>query len=203
MGRQLSQADDENRYALKVTPRRRTSKWSDINRKRWTEIKAAGLLNSAGLAAAPTSNRYAPRPVIPQLPGYLAEALKTNPETWKFFQSLAPTYRRDFVVWIHTAKRAETRDSRIRESIRLLAAGKKTRTEVALRCRPHVGEARSNRVGTAEPRTPILPLDMEKPIQVRSLRRRRALRELLCLAARAQSPDCPAGSRCADPEERR
>jgi uncharacterized protein YdeI (YjbR/CyaY-like superfamily) len=28
-------------------------------------------------------------------------------------------------VWIHTAKRAETRERRIRESIALLAAGKK------------------------------------------------------------------------------
>jgi uncharacterized protein YdeI (YjbR/CyaY-like superfamily) len=40
-------------------------------------------------------------------------------------QELAPTYRRDFVVWIHTAKRADTRARRIRESISLLAAGKK------------------------------------------------------------------------------
>jgi len=38
---------------------------------------------------------------------------------------LAPTYRRDFVVWIRTAKRADTRARRIRESISLLAAGKK------------------------------------------------------------------------------
>jgi uncharacterized protein YdeI (YjbR/CyaY-like superfamily) len=29
------------------------------------------------------------------------------------------------VVWIHTAKRPETRDKRIRESIAMLAAGKK------------------------------------------------------------------------------
>src|SRR5882762_9920732 len=54
---------DNDRYALKVTPRQLTSKWSDINRKRWVELKAAGLLTSAGLAAAPTSNTYAPRPV--------------------------------------------------------------------------------------------------------------------------------------------
>ena len=60
---------DDDRYALKVTPRQPTSKWSDINRKRWAELKAAGLLTSAGLAAAPTNNTYAPRPVIPDLAG--------------------------------------------------------------------------------------------------------------------------------------
>jgi uncharacterized protein YdeI (YjbR/CyaY-like superfamily) len=108
-----------------VTPRKPTSKWSAINRKRWAELKAAGLLKGTGLAAAPTSNTYAPRPVIPQLPAYIAKALKTNSGAWKFFRELAPTYRRDFVVWIHTAKRPETRARRVRESIERLAARKK------------------------------------------------------------------------------
>ena len=116
---------DDERYAIKVTPRKPTSKWSDINRKRWTELETAGLLTPAGVSAAPTSSTYAPRPVIPLLPGYIAKALKANPTAWKFFRGLAPTYRRDFVVWIHTAKRPETRVRRIRESIALLAAGKK------------------------------------------------------------------------------
>lgn len=116
---------DDERYAIKITPRKPTSKWSDINRKRWTELKAAGLLTPAGLAAAPTNNTYAPRPVIPDLPVYIAKALKANSKAWEFFRELAPTYRRDFVVWIHTGKRAETRETRIRKSIDLLAAGKK------------------------------------------------------------------------------
>lgn len=116
---------DEDRYALKLTPRRPTSKWSDINRKRWAELKTAGLLTSAGLTAEPTKNIYAPRPVIPDLPAYIARALKTSSRAWEFFRKLAPTDRRDFVVWIHIAKRPETRERRIRESIRLLAAGKK------------------------------------------------------------------------------
>jgi uncharacterized protein YdeI (YjbR/CyaY-like superfamily) len=116
---------DDDRYALKITPRKPTSKWSDLNRRRWAELKAAGLLTTAGLAAAPTNNTYAPRPVIPELPLYIAKALKANSRAWKFFRELAPTYRRNFVVWIHMAKRPETRARRIRESISLLAAGKK------------------------------------------------------------------------------
>jgi len=116
---------DDDRYALKVTPRKPTSKWSDLNRTRWAELDAAGLLAPAGVLAAPTENTYAPRPVIPELPGYIAKALKANARAWKFFQTLAPTHRRDFVVWIHIAKRPETRAKRIRESISLLAAGQK------------------------------------------------------------------------------
>lgn len=116
---------DEDRYARKFTPRRPTSKWSDINRKRWMDLRAAGRLTPAGLSAAPMANTYAPRPTIPILPAYIAKALKTSRAAWDFFQQLAPTHRRNFVVWIHIAKRAETREKRIRESIALLAAGKK------------------------------------------------------------------------------
>jgi uncharacterized protein YdeI (YjbR/CyaY-like superfamily) len=116
---------DDRRYAMKVTPRRPTSKWSDSNRKRWAELKATGLLAPAGLAAAPTAKTYAPRPVIPELPAFVAKAFKTNAKAWTFFQQLAPTHRRNFVVWISVAKRPETREKRIRQSIALLAAGKK------------------------------------------------------------------------------
>ena len=116
---------DDDRYAIKVTPRKPTSKWSDINRRRWNDLKAAGLLHAPGVAAAPTENRYRKHPPIPELPAYVAKAFKANPRAWQYFQALAATYRRNFVVWIHMAKRPETRERRIRESIELLAAGKK------------------------------------------------------------------------------
>jgi uncharacterized protein YdeI (YjbR/CyaY-like superfamily) len=116
---------DEDRFAIKFTPRKPGSKWSAINRKRWRELEADGRLTPAGRAAAPTDNTYAPKPKIPELPAYIAKAFKSNAKAWSFFQSLAPTYRRNFVVWIHIAKRPETREKRLRESLDLLAAGKK------------------------------------------------------------------------------
>ena len=115
---------DDTCFAIKVTPRRPTSKWSDINRKRWKQLKAAGLLATRGLAASPTENGYAPRPQIPELPAYIAKAFKTNAAAWRHFQTLSPRQRRNFVVWIHTAKRPETRERRICESVELLAARK-------------------------------------------------------------------------------
>jgi uncharacterized protein YdeI (YjbR/CyaY-like superfamily) len=116
---------DDGRYARKFTPRHPTSNWSDSNRKRWLQLKEARLLAAAGLAAAPTDMVCAPRRAIPNLPAYLAEALKANPKAWNFFQQLAPSYRRHFVAWIHVAKRPETRAKRILESIVLLSTGKK------------------------------------------------------------------------------
>jgi uncharacterized protein YdeI (YjbR/CyaY-like superfamily) len=115
---------DDNEYTIKVTPRQPTSKWSDLNRKRWKELKAAGLLAAPGLAVAPTTNRYAPKPKVPELPAYIVTAFKSNSKAWTFFQGLSARNRRDFVVWIHTAKRPETRERRIRQSIELLLAGK-------------------------------------------------------------------------------
>ena len=116
---------DDERYARKFTPRKPTSKWSDSNRKRWRELKAEGRLEPAGLAAAPTERKYAPLPTVPALPAYVARAFKANPKAWAFFQELAPTYRRHFVVWICMAKQPETREKRIRESVALLARRQK------------------------------------------------------------------------------
>ncbi len=116
---------DDERYARKFTPRKPTSKWSDSNRRRWLELETAGLLTPAGLAVAPTDKGYAPPPAIPELPAYIARALRANPKAWTFFRELAPTYRRHFVGWIHSAKRSETREKRTREAVALLEAGKK------------------------------------------------------------------------------
>ncbi len=116
---------DDYRYARMFTPRKPTSKWSDINRKRWAALSDAGLLAPAGLAAAPTGNTYAPRAVVPKLPGYIARALKGNSEAWRFFKKLSLSHRREYVRWIHSAKRAETRERRVHESIARLAAGQK------------------------------------------------------------------------------
>lgn len=114
---------DDERYARKFTPRKPASKWSEINRRRWLELKEAGMITPAGLVAAPTSNTYAPRQAMPDLPAYIGEKLKANARAWGFFQGLAPTYRRHFVAWIHSAKRPETREKRLRESIVLLESG--------------------------------------------------------------------------------
>jgi uncharacterized protein YdeI (YjbR/CyaY-like superfamily) len=38
---------------------------------------------------------------------------------------LAPTYQKQYLGWIEVAKRPDTKEKRINESIRLLAEGKK------------------------------------------------------------------------------
>jgi uncharacterized protein YdeI (YjbR/CyaY-like superfamily) len=113
---------DDDRYLRKFTPRKATSKWSDINRKRWSELHAEGLLAERGRALAPTESKHRPLPSNNGVPAYFAKALSSNPKASKFFNQLAPTYRRHFLMWVGAAVRPETREKRIRESLALLAA---------------------------------------------------------------------------------
>ncbi|HEY7370494.1 MAG TPA: YdeI/OmpD-associated family protein [Thermoanaerobaculia bacterium] len=115
---------DEDRYARLFTPRQPTSKWSARNRRRWARLEEQGLLAAPGLAASPKGKAVAKPPDVPVLPASVAKALKRSPEAWRRFRELSPRRRRDFVVWIFLAKRDETRERRIRESIALLIAGK-------------------------------------------------------------------------------
>jgi len=119
---------DDRRYAIKFTPRRADSRWSDVNRKRYKELKASGRIQPPGLERPPTSRTYAPRPtrfeLSATLPAYIDAALKKRPTALRFFESLPPARRRPYIAWIETAKREETKVRRLNEVIRLLAAGK-------------------------------------------------------------------------------
>ena len=116
---------DEERYARRFSPRKPGSRWSDINRRRWAALRKAGMLAAAGVSASPAGKASARPPSIPELPAYIARAFKANRKAWTFFRGLPPGARRLYVGWIHTARRPETRQRRIRESIALLAAGKR------------------------------------------------------------------------------
>ena len=116
---------DDDRYATKVTPRKPTSKWSDINRRRWNELRAAGLL------AAPVQLRLPRRTATRHIRRFLS-CRPTLPKHSRRTSESGNTFRR----WprptgvvsscgFAPAKRPETRERRIRESIELLSAGKK------------------------------------------------------------------------------
>ena len=119
---------DERRYARKFTPRRADSRWSDVNRTRYAELKAAGRLKPPGSARPPTGRGSAARPkrleLPARLPPYIDAALKQHPAARRHFDALPPAQRRRYFAWIESAKREETKLRRLDEAIRLLAAGK-------------------------------------------------------------------------------
>src|SRR5690349_21907612 len=55
----------------------------------------------------------------------IAAALVAEPEARAFFESVAPFYRNNYIRWIESAKRPETRSGRITEMVKSLKAGKK------------------------------------------------------------------------------
>lgn len=61
------------------------------------------------------------------MPDYFAAALakKANRAAAEGFRRLAPTYQREYIVWLTVAKRHETQQQRLNETLRALARGRK------------------------------------------------------------------------------
>ena len=69
-------------------------------------------------------------PEGPQLGGMAADiaaGLDAEPAARRFFESLPTFYRKNFMRWIESAKRPETRAKRIAETVATLKAGKRER----------------------------------------------------------------------------
>lgn len=118
---------DDQRFVRKFTPRRAGSRWSDVNRKRYAELEAAGRMRQPGRERSPTSRGSAPRPPrleLPStLPAYIEEALRSHPKASRHFEAMATSQRRRYFAWIDSAKREATKRRRLEEAIRLLSRG--------------------------------------------------------------------------------
>ncbi len=55
----------------------------------------------------------------------IEKALKANRGAWRNFNNLAPSYRKQYVGWLRSAKKQETLERRLAEALRLLEANKK------------------------------------------------------------------------------
>jgi len=122
---------DAEKYARKITPRKADSRWSELNKRRIAKLRQQGRLTEAGLSkvkAARASglwNKPARPEFSKEMPQEFGTALAKNKKAKDFFDQLAPSYRKQFIGWIASAKRAETRARRIRESLALLERGQK------------------------------------------------------------------------------
>jgi len=122
---------DDERYVRKFTPRKSDSRWSELNRKRVKKLMKQQLMTESGVARVKEARKSGlweecDRPEISfEIPREFESALAINSKAKMFFEQLAPTYRKQFVGWISVAKRPETRDRRVSESIALLEQGKK------------------------------------------------------------------------------
>jgi hypothetical protein len=85
-------------------------------------IKQAATLIDDG-AKTMTRPRKAAKPA-PEIPSVFAVALKKNKAAAKVFADFSPSCQREYVEWITEAKRAETKEKRIAQSVEWIAEGK-------------------------------------------------------------------------------
>jgi uncharacterized protein YdeI (YjbR/CyaY-like superfamily) len=125
-----TQSIDQTSYKVRFTPRRANSIWSRINIKRVEELKEAGLMHPAGLAAfekrkLEKSGIYSFEQAPAILPQDMHSGLKENQKAWLFFNSRSDSYKRTSIYWIVSAKQEVTRQKRLKVLIECSASGLK------------------------------------------------------------------------------
>ena len=122
---------DGEKHTIRFSPRRRNSIWSELNKQRIGRLIAAGRMTEAGLARVNEAkangqwDKAALREDTTLVPPELTAALAKNAQARQSFEKLAPCYRKQFIYWVGSAKRDETRQKRIVESVRLLTANRR------------------------------------------------------------------------------
>ena len=131
----LKRIDDE-RYVRKFTPRTNTSNWSDVNKKIVLSLIKNGRMTEAGLKKIDVwlktgrvdwktgSKKPDIRGKELHVPEYFLKALAENEPALTNFNNMARSYKRQYLLWITTAKREETILKRLGESVELLKENK-------------------------------------------------------------------------------
>ena len=122
---------DDERYIRKFTPRRSNSRWSELNKKRVGKLMRQGHMTKTGITRVTEAKesglwKKSDQPEISfEIPREFESALAKSKKAKIFFDQLAPAYQKQFIGWISVAKRQETRDRRVCESVALLKQGRK------------------------------------------------------------------------------
>lgn len=122
---------DDERYVHRFTPRKPNSRWSPTNIALAKELIESGDMTEAGLEAYRKRRTYdesflqAKQASQVSLAPEFERVLKSNLKAWRNFNKLAPSYRRNYLAWLQSAKKPETREKRLNELIRVLEQDKK------------------------------------------------------------------------------
>ncbi len=117
---------DESTWLQKFTPRGAKSLWSKINREKAEALIESGRMQPAGLAAVERARQDGRWDAAydshgsATVPSDFQDALDRSPEAKAFFATLNRQNRYAILFRIQTAKKAETRDKRIQQFIRML-----------------------------------------------------------------------------------
>lgn len=117
---------DDERSLLWISPRKQRSGWSRINKERVERLEREGLMTEAGRAAieaAKGNGAWTALDAVERLeiPEDLAAALAANADAASFFDAFPPSSKKIILTWITSAKRPETRERRVAETVELAA----------------------------------------------------------------------------------
>ena len=117
---------DEERSMLMFTPRNPKSAWSKPNKERIERLTKDGRIAEAGsraVAAARANGAWNALDSAEALivPTDLENALARNKKAKQSFGAFPPSAKKRILWWIESAKRDETRQRRIAETVRLAA----------------------------------------------------------------------------------
>ena len=123
---------DDERYSIRFTPRRARSIWSNVNTKRFAQLKKQGRVHESGLRAFAARDpkrsgiySFEQREKDQTLGLEYKRKLQANSKAWAFFQSQASYYQRMMSLWIMSAKKEETRLRRLTTLIDASADGRR------------------------------------------------------------------------------
>lgn len=114
---------DATRSMLLMTPRKRGSSWSNINKKRAQKLIVDGRMAQAGLEkikAAKRDGSWSRLNAVEALraPPDLMLAFRSKRKAKNYFDEFPRSVKRGILEWILNAKRPETRAARIAETVR-------------------------------------------------------------------------------------
>ena len=108
-----------HRFLATLEPDGRRSHWLKVT-KALREAAGAAVGDTVTLEIAPVEKEPEPK-----VPADLREALAANPGARAQWTSITPVARRDWIHWITSGKKAETRERRILTACDKLACGKR------------------------------------------------------------------------------
>ena len=123
-------------WAIRLTPRRKRSIWSAVNVAKVAELRVAGRMRPAGEAAfaARRDDRTAiysfEQLVDPELEPAETARFRANDAAWAWFSAKPPSFRKQALHWVISAKKPETRERRLATLIEDSAAGRPIRSMV-------------------------------------------------------------------------
>ena len=122
---------DDEKYCQKFTPRNLKSIWSEHNKKRVTEMIKQGKMTKHGIekvkAAKKNGEWYKTAESVKEfkMPSELSRLLSANKKASGFFNELSPSHKKQYIGWIASAKKVETKEKRAREALKLLKTKQK------------------------------------------------------------------------------